>query len=234
MSAPPTPLPPDHNLNLITAALQEKATLKQGIFRNTVEVFNRLKNLAAGVTDQLSERLSGQEKMLKIEFREVNDYEFHLRFSGDLLIFTMHSNIITFPEEHVLGLSRYMQEDPRRAFFGHIMVYNFMADSFTFNRLEDRGYLVSRLLVNIENHFFVEGVRQFTHAFPDVAQNQLTDVVLQNLVEIAMLVAIENDLVATPYQEIQVISLGQKLANQMVSTGQKVGFQMRSQSEPQT
>ena len=85
-----------------------------------------------------------------IEYRSINDMEFHIRFSGDLLVFVMHSNIVTFPDDYGPMPSKYVEEDFRRRFFGHIMAYNFMADSIKYQRLNDPGYLVGRLLVNIE------------------------------------------------------------------------------------
>ena len=50
---------------------------------------------------------------------------------------------------------------------------------------------------------------------------------MENFIESAMLLAIDQDLFAPNFQQIQVIPLAAKIKNQMVAGGNKVGFQMR-------
>ena len=155
--------------------------------------------------------------------------EFHIRFSGDLLVFVMHSNIVTFPDDYGPMLSKYVEQDFRRRFFGHIMAYNFMADSIKYQRLNDPGYLVGRLLVNIENHYFLEGVQQLDLPDNDMSDNPVKPEAMRLFVESAMIAAVNNDLIAPPLPEIQKISVKQKLENQQVSRGSKVGFSFSSE-----
>lgn len=218
-------------VEMIVAALSEKASLKQLIYRNTKEVFSNLKVVAETLANELSSRLAGIDKSVEIEYQEVNEFEFRIKFSGDLLMFTMHSNIIAFNPEHILSKSPYIQENYHRGYFGTIMVYNFMADSVKYNRLNDPGYLVARMMLNGEQHFYIEGVRQLNFLYPDIAQNAINSDILRLFVESVMLVSMNNDLVAPAYQDIQLIPLGKKLANQMVFGGEKLGFQMSFQQD---
>jgi hypothetical protein len=213
-------------IELIVEALKEKACLKQKIYRATLVVFQEIKDIAEGLAVELDSRFDQIDNSVHIEYKEVNEFEFHLKFSGDLLIFTMHSNIVTFPEEHILSKSPYVQEDSRRGFFGHIMVYNYMADSLKYNRLNDPGYLLARMMLNLDLHFYIEGVRQLNFLYPDIAENLINKDILRLFIEDAMITAIGHDLYAPTYQEIQMLPLGAKLQNQMVSGGSKVGFQM--------
>ncbi len=212
----------------IVSALKYKASTKQLIYRNTMEIFSRMKAIAEEVTDELAARFAAIDPHVIIEYSDKNQFEFHVKFSGDLLVFTMHSNVITFPPDHILYKNEYCQEDSRRIFFGHIMVYNFMADSIKYNRLHDPGYFVARLLLNFENHFYVEGVKQLNFLHPDVATNIIAEDILKLFIESAMLLAIETDLQAPPLQEIMVISLQEKTDNMMVHGGEKVGFKMKA------
>ena len=216
----------EDKIDQIEAALKQKAILKQAIYRNTLVIFNRMKEIAGALTTELTNRFNDIDKHVIIEMKSVNEFEFRLKFSGDMLIFTMHSNVQTFPAEHILFNSPYVQENPARGYFGNIMVHNFMADSIKYNRLGDVGYLLARFLLNVEGHFFIEGVRPVSFLYPDIAQNQVNDEVLRQYIESAMLAAIQSDLQAPPFQQIQVIQLGTKLENQMVTGGEKVGFQM--------
>ena len=219
----PTQAPADR-LGQIFDGLQQKSTAKQAIFRNTQAAFDCLRLVSQELVVELSRKLTPLDSSVVIEYRSVNDMEFHIKFSGDLLVFVMHSNIVTFADDYGPMPSAYVAEDFRRRFFGHIMAYNFMADSIKYQRLNDPGYLVGRLLVNIDNHYFLEGVQQLELPHNDMADNVITPDAMRLFVESAMIAAVNNDLIAPPLPEIQKISVKQKLENQQVSRGSKVGF----------
>ncbi|WP_261990165.1 hypothetical protein [Hymenobacter sp. BT188] len=215
-------------LALISEGLKQKATAKQAIFRNTSAAFELLRQVSMELTLELSRRITAIDSTVVIEYRPINEMEFHIRFSGDLLMFVMHSNIVTFPDDYGPMPSKYVEEDFRRRFFGHIMAYNFMADSIKYQRLNDPGYLVGRLLINIENHYFIEGVKELELPDINMADNMLTHDALKLFVESAMIAAVNNDLIAPPLQEIQKITVKQKIENQQVSRGSKLGFSFYS------
>ncbi|WP_460620141.1 hypothetical protein [Hymenobacter ruber] len=224
----PTEAPADR-LNQIFEGLKQKSTAKQAIFRNTQAAFDCLRLVSQELVVELSRKLTPLDSSVVIEYRSINDMEFHIRFSGDLLVFVMHSNIVTFPDDYGPMPSKYVEADFRRRFFGHIMAYNFMADSIKYQRLNDPGYLVGRLLVNINNHYFLEGVQQLELPDNDMSDNPVTPESMRLFVESAMIAAVNNDLIAPPLPEIQKISVKQKLENQQVSRGSKVGFSFSAQ-----
>lgn len=224
----------EQQLPKIVAALESKAVMKQGIFRSTKAVFNHLKEIAREIARVLAEHFEKVDKSVVIEFQDKNEFEFHLKFSGDVLTFTMHTNVTTLLDEHVILKSPYVIEEPARGFFGSILVYNFMADSIKYNRLDDLGYLVARLLINKDGHFYIEGVRQLNFLFPDIAKNEITSEILMAFVEHAMIAAIEQDLVSPNFQDILIVSLEIKQANAVVNSGAKVGFQNSATKEPVT
>lgn len=219
----PTEAPADR-LDQIFEGLKQKSTAKQAIYRNTQAAFDCLRLVSQELVVELTRKLTPLDSSVLIEYRPVNDMEFHIKFSGDLLVFVMHSNIVTFPDEYGPMPSAYVSEDFRRRFFGHIMAYNFMADSIKYQRLNDPGYLVGRLLVNIDNHYFLEGVQQLELPNNDMSDNAITPDAMRLFVESAMIAAVNNDLVAPLLPEIKKISVKQKLENQQVSRGSKVGF----------
>jgi hypothetical protein len=198
-------IPMEDKLNGIFQRLSSKSCLKQSVYRNTGTVFNQMEAEATAISNALSAKV---------------------KFSGDLLSFIRHSNTVTLPSDHPVMQTDYIRNNPANGYFGHIMIYNFMADTVKYHRLNDPGYLLARMLVNHENHFLIEGVRQLDFRSEDIEHNVLTESVLREFIESAMLTAIDNDLVSPGYQDIQVISYSFKLANQMVSQGEKIGFQM--------
>jgi hypothetical protein len=224
----PTEAPADR-LNQIFEGLNQKSTAKQAIFRNTQAAFDCLRLVSQELVVELTRRLTPLDSSVVIEYRPINDMEFHIRFSGDLLIFVMHSNVVTFADDYGPMSSAYVSADIRRRFFGHIMAYNFMADSIKYQRLNDPGYLVGRLLVNIDNHYYLEGVQQLELPDNDMSDNKIMPATMRLFVESAMIAAVNNDLMAPPLSEIQKINVKQKLENQQVSRGSKVGFSFSHQ-----
>lgn len=211
----------------IITALTEKAVLKQSIFRSTFAVFQMTKAIAADVAKRLAERFAAIDKTVVIEFAEEGQFEFQLKFGGDVLMFSMQTDVQTFGEEHILIKSAYVQENPQRGFYGTMTVYNFMADSVKYNRLNDAGYLLARMMVNFEGHYYIEGMRQMNFLHPDIAENVMSEAVLREFIQSAILLAVEQDLYAPAYQDVQVIPLALKLQDQMAGA-EKVGFQMKA------
>ncbi|WP_181306786.1 hypothetical protein [Rufibacter sp. XAAS-G3-1] len=222
----------EDRIETIFEGLRQKSTTKQTIFRNTREVFEKLRSCSIDLVENLRKRIIEVDASVLIEYRSINDFEFHIKFSGDLLMFIMHSNVITLPDDHELMKSRYVDEDFRRRFFGHIMAYNFMADSIKYNRLNDPGYLLGRVLINIENHFYLEGVKQLDLTYNDMAKNEINEETLKLFIESAMVASVNNDLIAPDVEEIRKITVKQKLEEQQVSTPQKVGFSFSYQRKP--
>ncbi|WP_205501985.1 hypothetical protein [Rufibacter psychrotolerans] len=222
----------EDRIESIFEGLRQKSATKQAIFRNTKQTFEQLRACSVELVKNLKNRIAEVEDNIVIEYRSVNEFEFHVKFSGDLLVIVMHSNVITLPEDHELMKSRYVEEDFRRRFFGHIMAYNFMADSIKYNRLNDPGYLLGRVLINIDNHFYLEGVKQLDLTYHDMAKNKITPETLRLFVESAMVASVNNDLVAPDVDEIRKITVKQKLEEQQVSTPQKVGFAFSYQRKP--
>jgi hypothetical protein len=219
----------EDKLNDIINGLQQKSKTKQAIYRNTKETFNRMKEISQDLVQELTERVTRQNTDVIIEYRNIGEHEFQIKFSGDLLVFVMHSNIITFPDDYEIMQSNYVEEDFRRRFFGHIMAYNFMADTIKYNRLDDPGYLVGRMLINIEKHFCIEGVKQLDlpkEKIANLEENVVSDRSLRTIVESAMVAAVNNDLMGQDVSDIERITLKQKLENTHLTKPRKLGFQI--------
>jgi hypothetical protein len=211
-------------LDDIITGLQQKSATKQAIYRNTKETFERMKEISIELVEELTDRITKHNADVVIEYRNISELEFQIKFSGDLLVFVMHSNIITFPDDYEIMRTDYIEEDFSRRFFGHIMAYNFMADTIKYNRLDDPGYLVGRMLINIEKHFCIEGVKQLELSYDQIARNVVNDDTLRLIVESAMVAAVNNDLMGQDVSDIEKITLKQKLENAQLSKPRKLGF----------
>lgn len=214
----------EDRLDAIFEGLKQKSSAKQAIYRNTKQAFDQFRKVSVDLVKRLSARVTSVDSSVLIEYRDVSEFEFHIKISGDLLVFVMHSNVVTFPEDYDLMKTEYVEADFKRRFFGHIMAYNFMADSIKYGRMNDPGYLLGRLLINIENHFYLEGVDQLNLRFQDLANNVLDEESILLLVESAIIAAVNNDLMARDIDDLRTITVKQKLDNQQISRNQKVGF----------
>ncbi|MCC9168724.1 hypothetical protein [Pontibacter harenae] len=219
----------EDRLDSIVNGMQQKSATKQEIFRNTRTAFEKLKVIAQELVQELSGRVTGYDGNVLLEYKDINEYEFNIKFSGDLLIFIMHSNIITFPDDYKIMQSEYVEADFRRRFFGQIMAYNFMADSVKYGRLDDPGYLIGRMLVNIEKHYCLEGVKQLDLPFEGFSKKPLRDEDLRIIIESAMIAAINNDSIGQDVSDMEKISLKQKFDNMHMVSTRKVGFQVSHQ-----
>ncbi len=221
-------------LEHILGQLKNKASIKQIVYQVTRKVFDMMREEGKRIITELEVKIEEMETSIPIEYKESGDFEFSLKLGGDILIFHMQSNVITFNDDFPLMQKPYVQEDPTRKYFGHITVYNFLADSIRYNRLGDPGYLISRLLINKESHFFAEGSGQLNFLFQDLEQNVVTGDWLRLIIEKSISEAMENDLIGPKYPEIKSISLKQQLGQSLAAIrGEKIGFQMSAEDKIQ-
>lgn len=219
-------------LDQIFEKLKTKACVKQNAFRTAQEVFKNLRSEAEDIASELSNRITKVDKSVEVKLTKKNDYEFQLKVGSDILIFTLTTNVVTFNEEYEVMKSDYVKEKEERKYFGQIMIYNFLADTIKYNRLDDPGYLIARVIINGEKHFFVEGTQQLNFLFTDISNNVISKDWLRLLVEKCIFTAIDMDLIGSSYPEIQNTSLMQKLKNEKpMGNGKKVGFQMNYMNE---
>jgi hypothetical protein len=228
----PQPLPQDDQpgqdpIEFIKAMLESKSTAKQITFKHVEEAFSLLCNDSNRIITELQNKTNCHTEEVTLYFKNISKHEFHLKLAGDLLIYVMHTNIVTFDDEHEVIKEEYTRSNPVNRYFGQINIYNFMYDSLRYNRGNDPGYLIGRLMINHENRFFMEGEQQFTSFYGTISENPISEPDLQNIVKISLKVAIKNDLMAPPYSRVRSITLNQKNEHTVeLGGGQKIGFRM--------
>jgi hypothetical protein len=214
-------------IDFITKLLESKSAAKQKTYNHLLQAFSVLAKESERVITELKNKAATTSTDITVEFKIVSEHEFHVKLAGDLLIFVLHTNIVTFSDDHVVMSDEYVKQRDVNRYFGQINIYNFMSDSLKFNRVNDPGYLLARLMVNHENRFFIEGEGQLSVLFGKISEQPLNNEVLKALVKIALAIAIENDLMALPYPQVKFITLYQKLEHTPdLGGGQKIGFRM--------
>lgn len=211
----------------IVDVVKNKASLKQKIYRNTLKAFSQFKVSSKHVVENLVKEASAFDEGVNIVYQEKGVFEFQMKIGGDIILFHMHTNVFDFDKSHALWKTSYLKEDPSRSYCGIINIYNFLADSLKYNRYDDSGYLIGRIFINKDNHFFVEGKRQLNFIHNDFVGQTVNEKDVLDIIQQAILYSMEFDLYTPPYRHVQEISVGQLLneaSGMRLKTGKRVGF----------
>ncbi|MFA6126954.1 MAG: hypothetical protein WC699_06585 [Bacteroidales bacterium] len=214
----------------ILKTLSSKSILKQQIFDNTSAAFKLLKQELFRFTEDLNDKLEGQDPRVKLRYIDHGEFTIELKVAGDLLIFSMHSNIFQFDRDHEIWKTEYIKDDPTAGYSGVINLYNFLADSFKYNRMEDLGYLVARIFVNKNNHFFVQGKRQSGFNYTTLGDNTIDEKCIKEIVMASVQYCLDFDLLVPPYEAVKLVTVGQihqGISDAKQTTGKRLGFQFK-------
>jgi hypothetical protein len=139
----------------------------------------------------------------------------------------MHTNVFQLDDSNAVWKSGYVKNNPDNSYVGIINVYNFLADSFKYQRVSDVGYLIARIFVNKENHFFVQGKRQLGFLYNDFINSQFDKNMMSKVVESAILYTLDFDLLAPPYENLQQVTVDEiqsVTTSTNLATGKRMGF----------
>ena len=215
----------------IIEALSLKSGVKQLVYANTIAAFNTLKEVLVNITNDFNDQLSNTNERVSLEFSDKGVFVAQIRVAGDILIFSMHSNIFEFDRENKVWESPYLKEDPLNSYCGIINIYNFLDDSFRYQRLDDLGYLIARIFINRNNHIFVEGKRQTGYQYKTFGKTKITKSILRKIISRAMGYALAFDLLVPPYENVKIATvrqLSEKMNISQLKTGKRLGFQFNS------
>ena len=212
----------------ILSTVIEKSTLKQRVFDNTFSTFNMLKDTLLEMASEMDDALEGKlDKRVRIEYRDRGKHEAQLQIASDLLIFRMNTDVFEFDSNHIIWQNPYVQEDRANSYCGVINIYNFLSDSFKYNRYDDQGYLIGRLFINRERKFFVEGKRQTLVRPMGFGNSDIDREALISILETAINYAINFDLLVPPYEDCKRVTVDQfnaKMDNSKFVTGKRLGY----------
>ena len=212
----------------ILETIVAKSTLKQKIFDNTFAVFNELKDTLFEMASEMDDALEGRlDKRVRLEYRDRGKFEAQLQIASDLLIFQMHTDVFEFDSNHIIWQNPYVQADRNNSYCGVINIYNFLSDSFKFNRNADEGYMIGRIFINRERCYFVEGKRQTAMRAIAFGRREIDREGLIEVLEAAINYAVNFDLLVPPYElnkRVTVDQFNTKMDNSKFETGKRIGY----------
>ncbi len=213
----------------ILESIIRKSTLKQRVFDNTFSAFNLLKETLLEMASEMDDELDGKlDRRVRLEYRDRGKFEAQLQVANDLLIFQMHTDIFEFEPNHPIWQNAYVQSERENSYCGMINIYNFLSDSFKFNRNADEGYLIGRIFINRERNYFVEGKQQRSMRAAEFGQKEIDHDALIPILESAIAYSIDFDLLMPPYEDNKRVTVDQfntKMDNSKFTTGKRLGYE---------
>lgn len=218
--------------------IEKKGELHRAAAHNTRKAFDMLKTQAQAYMAQMQawqkEQVSDAAQRVVLTCEDKGSWAFFLRFADDLLVFTMHTNIFEFSRQHEVMKLSYVKDDKERSHCGVIFIYNFLADSIDYHRLNDAGYLIGRVFINKENHYFIEGKQELGLLFTQFNSAVFDETAGQNLLRAAMEYTSHFDLLTPPYDEVKEMTVvdfeedaSTKPLNSM-KTAKRLGFRFQA------
>lgn len=205
-----------------------KSNLKQRVFDNTFAAFSLLKETLLEMASEMDDELDGKlDRRVRLEYRDRGKFEAQLQVSNDLLIFQMHTDVFRFPDGHPVWQTPYAQEDRQNAYCGVINIYNFLSDSFKFNRNADEGYLIGRIFINRDRRYFAEGKEQQSMRVERFGSEEIDREAWVAVLESAIAFSLDFDLLMPPYAVNKCVTVDQfntRMDNSKFITGKRKGY----------
>ena len=214
--------------------LRKKAAFKQEVYKITLETFILFKSVLSEMAEEYRQKFKADPLQIPFEYHDKGEFEAELRFGGDILIFIMHTNIFEFSRDHEVMNTGYIHENKSRSYCGVIMIFNFLADSFKYNRVNDLGYMIGRIFVNNESHYFVEGKREVGQLYNNFQTSVITRESVRLILESAVRYTCNFDLLTPPFEAMKMITVADiqnTLDNMKLTTGKRLGFRFHGDHE---
>lgn len=208
--------------------LRYKNQLKQQVKERTKQSFGELEQALVELVTAYNEQL---DKASQISLRSRSERILQLTVDDDTLIFALQTTVYQFDRDHKALQTPYVTDNLERSFVGVINIYDFLTDSFTYERNEDEGYMIARVFVNKEGAFFVEGKRQRNMGITSYGKNIIDVAQWTKIIETAVKYAVEMDALVPPYETQMITNQGQmalEILQSKSKNGKRLGFRFRA------
>ncbi len=209
-------------------SLKIKADLFKTIEQNTKDCMQQFSEVAKTFGEEYCLVTEQKTEDARVCFRQKNQFTFSIQFNEDLLIFVMRPDVFEFPRDHEVMRSTYIKEDKNRSYCGMIQIYNFLSESFKYKRTNDLGYMIGRILINKDGHYFVEGKKELAQILNNFSKNQFAKETAEEIFECSLKYTLNFDMLLPDYELHKVISVNDilYLEDQVMTftTAKRLGF----------
>lgn len=209
--------------------LLDKSALKQDVADDCEKVFRSFKKAICKELDAL--KLKIKDPRIRLNYEDKGEHEIHAYIGSDVLVFNLHRNVFKMPDNDPLWGTAYFRSNENNGYFGIINIFNFLAESFLQHRLNDSGYLIGRIFINHERHFYVEGKGHLSSLFRDTQNSVVNDEFIAAIVQLSFAYALQFDLHIPPFDYFSEITVEQiQLMGESLKlqTAKRLGFKMKA------
>lgn len=202
---------------------------EKNVFNSVSECFKLLMTEAENLISDYNKNI--EDSNVDFSINIVHDHIFELTVGSDVIVFFLHPNIFEFSRNHEVMRTKYIQDDKKRAQCGTILIYNYLADSIKYRRSGDIGYLIGRILINNEKHFYTEGKKEIgmllnrfeNNLFDKDAAVNILKSSIEYVIHFALLVP-DFDI----YKEMSVDQFLQMRDHMQIKTAKRLGFRFQA------
>jgi len=219
---------------LIVKLLKEKTSTLLDVREKTSSFFKTMKEVIAELSREIAKEAAAFDKRIIVQYKEKSEFEVWLTIAEDVLVFYMQSNVFSFDRTHPVWQTSYLKNNETNAYCGSISVYNFLSDSFKYSRSTDMGYLIARIFVNHESHYFVEGKRQLGFLYNNFSTAVLDKAAIHDIITSAILYTLDFNLFAQAFDNVKEVSVSvmEEESNKMqIQTGKRLGFKFNADND---
>lgn len=213
---------------IILKLLAEKSVMKQDVFANNIKTFALFKEVLSEASEEIKGETVKIDTRISVKYSDIGPQSAQLKVAGDVLDFYMHTNVFEFDRSHPMFKSGYIKQNELNSYCGIINIYNFLADSFKYNRLSDLGYLACRIFVNREMKFFVETrMNTLAYKYSNFSQEPITKENIRDIINELIIFAVSFDLFTPPFdvvKEVSVHEIQEKNNSSILRTGKRLGY----------
>lgn len=217
----------------LLSGVHKKALFKQSVYKQTKETFSVFKDTLQKIESEYRQRFQNETR-IDFSYKERNEFEAELTFGSDVLVFIMHTNIFEFSRDHEVMKTNYIHNKPENSYCGVIMIYNFLADSFKYNRINDLGYMIGRVFVNNEKHYFIEGKKEIGQLYNNFETSIISPESVREICESAVRYTVNFDLLTPPYEAMKTITIEDvqiAVESMNLVTGKRLGFRFQADTD---
>lgn len=210
--------------------LLDKSALKQDVADDCKIVFMSFKKAICKELDAL--KLKIKDPRIRLNYEDKGENEIHAYIGSDVLVFNLHRNVFKMPDNDPLWGTAYFRSNENNGYFGIINIFNFLAESFLQHRINDSGYLIGRIFINHDCHFYVEGKGHLGSLFRDTQNSVVNDEVIAAIVQLSFAYALQFDLHIPPFDyfsEITVEQIQLMCESLKLETAKRLGFKMKNE-----
>lgn len=220
--------------------VEERSVLKRDVFELGKLRFSELKQALSTDIERLAKDVLKKDARLEIKYHDRNEFECGCTVAGDYILFHLHTNVFRLDADNgkdaVYPQTEYLRENSDRTYCAVIHVYNFLADSFRYERNNDAGYLVTRIFINADNHFFTEGIVNAGFGYEKFTESKFEGDSIPKVLRSVIYEALNFEMIVPEYARVSEIALNDAVRSGGLTgyrTSKRMGFRLSSDPDDQ-